>query len=76
MKNMAEKGKTAIKRWGFRGKKWVIGVEKIRVGNQTRKAKWCKMQPLCLKTDKRKDVKDSKQRQFTYFLTCIFARTE
>jgi len=41
MKNMAERGKTAIKKWGFRGKKGEIGVEEIRVGNQTRKAKWC-----------------------------------
>ena len=50
----------AIKKWGFRGKKCVIGVEKIRAGNQTRKAKWCKMQVLCLKTDKQEDVKNEK----------------
>ena len=54
---MAKKGKIAIKKWGFRGKKWVIGVEKIRVGNQTRKAKWCKMQVLGLKIDKPLDMK-------------------
>ena len=42
-------GKIAIKKWGFRGKKRVIGFEKLRVGNQTRKAKWCKMQVLLLK---------------------------
>ena len=54
---MAKKGKIGTKKWGFRGKKWVIGVEKIRVGNQTRKVKWCKMQVLFLKTDKTKDVK-------------------
>ena len=49
MKHMARKGKIGTKMWGFRGKKWVIGVEKIRVGNQTRKVKWCKMQVLGLK---------------------------
>ena len=57
MKHMAKMGKIAIKKWGFRGKKRVIGLEKIRVGNQSRKAKWCKMQVLFLKTDKTKDVK-------------------
>ena len=57
MKNMAKRGKMAIKKWGFRGKKCVIGVEKIRAGNQTRKAKWCKIQVLFLKTDKTKDTK-------------------
>ena len=29
MKYMARKGKTSIKKWVFRGKKWVIGVEEI-----------------------------------------------
>ena len=54
---MAQKGKIGTKKWGFRGKKRVIGVEKIRVGNQTRKAKWCKMQVLFLKIDKSKGMK-------------------
>ena len=57
MKNMAKRGKIAMKKWGFRGKKRVIGFEKLRVGNQTRKAKWCKMQVLLLKRDKRKAMK-------------------
>ena len=57
MKNMAKRGKMAIKKWGFRGKKCVIGVEKIRAGNQTRKAKWCKMQVVFLKIDITKDTK-------------------
>ena len=43
---MAKRGKMAIKKWGFRGKKCVIGVEKIRAGNQTRKAKWCRISYL------------------------------
>ena len=58
MKYMAKRGKIAVKKWDFRGKKWVIGVEKIRVGNQTRKVKWCKMQVICLKMDKTQGVKE------------------
>ena len=54
MKNMAKRGKMVVKKWVFRGKKWVFGVEKIRVCNQTRKAKWCKMQVLLLKKTKEK----------------------
>ena len=57
MKNMAEKGKIVVKKWGFRGKKWVFGVEKIRVGNQSRKAKWYKMQVFFLKLNTLKDAK-------------------
>ena len=60
MKHMAEKGKIAIKKWVLRAKSGLLGVEKIRVGNQTRKAKWCKMQLTFLKTDKTKDMKDQK----------------
>ena len=52
MKHRTKRGKTAIKKWRFRGKKWVIGLLKTRVGNQTRKVKWCKMQVLGLKIDK------------------------
>ena len=51
MKHMAKMGKTAVKKWVFRGKKWVFGVEKIRVGNHSRKAKWCKMQVFGQKTE-------------------------
>ena len=57
MKNRAEKGEIVVKKWDFRGKKRVIGLEKIRVGDQTRKAKWCKMQALFLKIDKEKGAK-------------------
>ena len=56
MKNMARKDKMAIKKWFFRGKMQVIGLEKLRAGNQNRKAKWCKMQVVFLKEDKTKDV--------------------
>ena len=52
MKYRTKRGKTAIKKWGFRGKKWVIELQKSWVGNQTRKVKWCKMQVLGLKIDK------------------------
>ena len=54
---MAQKGKMYPKKWVFRGKKQVFGVEKIRVGNQTRKVKWCKMQVLGLKIDKTQGAK-------------------
>ena len=57
IKNMAEKGKIVVKKLDFRGKKRVIGLEKIRGGNQTRKAKWCKMQALFLKIDKEEGEK-------------------
>ena len=57
MKNMAERGKIVVKKWVFRGKKRVIGLEKIRGGDQSGKAKWCKMQVLFLKIDKAKGVK-------------------
>jgi len=57
MKNMAKKGKMAGKKGGFGGEKGENGGGKTRVDNQTRKAKWCKMQVLCLKIDKQEDVK-------------------
>ena len=57
MKNMARRGKMVVKKWVFRGKQWVFGVEKIRVANHSRKAQWCKMQALFLKRDKRKAMK-------------------
>ena len=57
MKNMAERCEIVVKKWFFRGKKGVIGLEKIRGGDQSRKAKWCKMQVLFLKIDKTKDMK-------------------
>ena len=56
MKHMAKKAIIAAKKWNFRGKKGVSGSKKIWAGNQTRKAKWCKMQVLFLKTDKSKGV--------------------
>ena len=34
------------------------------------------MQVVCLKTDKHKGVKGCKKCQFTYFMACIYARTE
>ena len=47
----------AAKKWGLGAKKWVIGLGKLRAGNQIRKAKWCKMQVLFFKLDKTEDVK-------------------
>ena len=57
MKSRAEKGEIVVRKWDFRGKKQVIGLEKIRGGDQTRKAKWCKTQVLFLKIDKVKGAK-------------------
>ena len=57
MKNMAERCERVVKKWVFRGKKRVIGLEKIRGGDQSRKAKWCIMQVLFLKTDKARGMK-------------------
>ena len=60
MKNMAERGEIVVKKWVFRGKKRVIGLEKIRGGDQSRKAKRCKTQVLFFKTDKMQGVKGKK----------------
>ena len=60
MKNMTERYEIVVKKWVFRGKKGVIGLEKIRGGDQTRRAKWCKMQVLFFKTDKTQGVKGKK----------------
>ena len=60
MKHMAKKGKIAVKKWVSGAKSGQFGVEKIRVGNQSRKAKWCKIWVFFLKTDKLKDVKGLK----------------
>ena len=57
MKHMAKRGKIAVKKWVFGAKSGDFGGEKIRVGNQSRKAKWCKMQVFFPKTDKAEDVK-------------------
>ena len=54
MKYMAEKGKIAAKKWVLGAKSGLLGVEKIRVGNQTRKAKWCKTQLAFLKNGQSK----------------------
>ena len=57
---MAQKGKIALKKWDFGGKKHVIGPEKWWAGDPNRKAKWCKMQVMFLKTDKAMDMKGYK----------------
>ena len=54
---MANRGKMSIEKWVFRGKMGVIGLEKFRSSNQTRKAKWCKMRVLFLKMDKVRGVR-------------------
>ena len=57
MKNLGKKGKTGVKKRGFRGKMGAIGLEKTRAFNQNRKAKWYKMQVLFSKEDKTKGIK-------------------
>jgi len=54
---VADRGKMFIEKWVFRGKMGVIGLEKIRTSNQTRKAKWCKMWVFFLKMDKSRGVR-------------------
>ena len=61
MKYVAGRGKIAIEKWVFRGKMGVFGLEKNRTSNQTRKAKWCKMQVLFLKIDKARGMKGWKR---------------
>ena len=68
MNHMAKKGKIAVKKWVLGAKSGQFGVEKIRVGNQSRKAKWCKMLVFFFKTDILKDVKGQYLWPFTYFL--------
>ena len=41
MKNRAEKGEIVVKKWVFRGKKRVFGLEKSASRRQSRMAKWC-----------------------------------
>ena len=60
MKHMAKKAKITVKKWVLGAKSGQFGVEKIRVGNQSRKAKWCKMQFFSKKTDKVKGVESQK----------------
>ena len=57
MKYVGQRGKMSIEKWVFRGKMGVFGLEKNQTSNQTRKAKWCKMQVLFLKTGKARGVK-------------------
>jgi len=65
---MAKKGKMAAKKWGLVVKKWVIGLGKLRAGNQIRKAKWCKMQVLFSQIDKIRGVEGNKKWKFAYFI--------
>ena len=60
MKHMSKKGKIAVKSRVLGAKSGDLGVEKIRVGNQTRKPKWCKMQVDDLKIDKYQEAKGYK----------------
>jgi len=46
---MTEKYKIVVKKYDFWGQKRVIGFKKLRAFNQSRKAKWYKMQVFFLK---------------------------
>ena len=48
----SKKGQKSANKYKFRSEKGQIGLMKFRVYNQTRKAKWCKMQVLFSKIDK------------------------
>ena len=60
IEKQAKKVKKSANKCKFHSKKGQIGLMKFRVYNQTRKAKWCKMQVLCLKIDKPEGVKSEK----------------
>ena len=51
MKYMAKRGKIAVK-------KWELGSQKIVSRRPNRKAKWCKIQVICLKIDKTQAAKE------------------
>ena len=55
IEKQVKKVKKSENKYKFRSKKGQIGLMKFRVYNQTRKAKWCKMQDLFSKIDKIKD---------------------
>ena len=55
IEKQAKKAKKVENEYTFHSKKGQIGLMKFRVYNQTRKAKWCKMQALFSKIDKTKD---------------------
>ena len=57
MKHVPHRGKMYTEKWVFRGKMGAFGLEKFGVGNQTRRVKWCKMQPICLKVDRKMNEK-------------------
>ena len=57
MKHMTEKGKIVVKKYDFRVKKRSFGRKQSWVGNQSRKAKWCKTQVFFLKKDKLEDMR-------------------
>jgi len=69
-----KKVKKSANKYKFHRKKGQIGLMKFRVYNQTRKAKWCKMQVLFSKIDKTKDEQSESKELFTYFLTSFSAK--
>ena len=70
---MAERCEIVVKKWVFRGKKGVIGLEKIRGGDQSRKAKWCKMQFFSLK-NRQNEMRERQEKVAFYLLFNLFFR--
>ena len=74
IEKQAKKVKKSANKYKFHSKNGQIGLMKFRVYNQTRKAKWCKMQVLFSKIDKTKDEQSESKELFTYFLTSFSAK--
>ena len=74
IEKQAKKVKKVENKYTFHSKKGQIGLMKFRVYNQTRKAKWCKMQVLFSEIDKIKDGQSENKELFTYFLTSFSAK--
>ena len=74
IEKQAKKVKKVENKYTFHSKKGQIGLMKFRVYNQTRKAKWCKMQVLFSKIDKTKDRQSENKELFTYFSTFFWLK--
>ena len=74
IEKQAKKVKKSENKYKLHRKNGQIGLMKFRVYNQTRKAKWCKMQVLFSEIDKIKDGQSENKELFTYFLTSFSAK--
>ena len=74
IEKQAKKVKKSENKYKIHSKKGQILLMKFRVYNQTRKAKWCKMQVLFSKIDKIKDGQSENKELFTCFLTFFWLK--